>query len=327
MKDEQNDSNTFFLLINCVGSYLYSIMEHLKSEGEINGILLYLRQGILKYRELQMANVKKKYHDNPWGYQPIKIENQEGKSLEIDDFCFQFLFKYYSLEIEKYDIEKYSLMDIFKSVDNDTSFLICTVDELYLSKSKFYEKKHNKHFLLIKSIDYKNNTTEIVDSEVNSLYSITFKELENAIRNSSYKRKRIYRVNGEKYNRDYSLQMQATYKITINSDFIIDMINDIKRKREFDEYNFTYYYKGYYYNIISKIIPYYHMCLKTGDKSNVCYEKLNYIVSGWKSLSKIMHLRIYRNNIDADALIVQLEKIYEKYCNYNVYMADKRSIH
>lgn len=78
------------LLINCVGSYLYSIMEHLNSKGEINGTLFYLRQGLLKYNALQMDYVKQKYHDNPWGYQPIKIENQEGKSLEIDDFFSNF---------------------------------------------------------------------------------------------------------------------------------------------------------------------------------------------------------------------------------------------
>lgn len=305
------------LLINCVGSYLYSIIEHLNSEDEINGTLFYFRQGLLKYNVLQMDDVKQKYNDNPWGYQPIKIENQKGESLEIDDAFFRFLCDNYYLEIEKYDIEKYSLMDIFQMVNNDTSFLICMVDEFYLKKSKFYNRKHNKHFLLIKSIDFRNETVEIVDSEEKSLYLVSFEEIEIAVRNSIYKRKKVYRVVGEKYKSDYSLQMQVIGEKRLNSEFIIDMINDIKKKKNSIEFDFSYYYKGYYYNIISKIIPYCNMYLKMNDKNLVCREKLKTIISEWKNLSKMMHLRIYRNNIDGDSLVAKLVKLNEKYYEYN----------
>lgn len=215
-------------------------------------------------------------------------------------------------------MKKYSLMNIFRMVDNDTSFLICTVDEFYLKKSKFYNRKHNKHFLLIKSIDYKNETIEIVDSEKNSLYSISFEEIEIAVQNSIYKRKKVYRVNGEKYKSNYSLQMQAKDEMRLNSDFIIDMINDIKRKKNSSE--FYYYYKGYYYNIISKIIPYCNMYLKINIKDIVCHEKLKTIISEWKNLSKIMYLRLYRKNTDADGLVAKLVKMNEKYCEYNAYL-------
>lgn len=314
------------LLINCVGSYFYSILEHLNSEGEINGTLFYFGQSLLIYNELLIEDVKLKYCDNPWGYQPIKIENLAGECLEIDDSFFQFLCDRYYLKMEKYDIEKYSLTDILKMVDNEVSFLICTVDEFYLKESRFYKKKHNKHFLLIKSIDYKNEIIEIVDSEVNFLYSISFEEIEIAIRNSIYKRKKVYLVDGEKYKSNYSLQMYDKYKMSfekLNSDFITDMINDIKNKKNPNDFDFSYYYKGYYYNIISKISPYCQIYLQMNGTDIICRKKLKIIIKEWKNLSKIMYLRLYRNNLDVDGLILKLDAIQENYNEYNAYLEER----
>lgn len=309
------------LLINCVGSYLYSIMEHLSKEDNVNGTLYYLAQSKLKFQRLSMEEVQEKYKQNPWGYQPIKIVNQSGNDLEIDDLFFTFLHNHYHIKIDKFDAEKFQLMDLLLTVNNETSFLICTVDEMYLENSVFYKKRHNKHFLLIKNVDFVYNTVDIVDSEKNRIYTLKFDEIKKAIMNSLYKRKVIYRVDGQKYKSDLAVQMKRNTisMMHADADYFDDLIADIENKKKDEIFKFEYYYRGYYYNIVSKIIPYYFMCTEIYESNSIICKFYQNIVTEWKRLAKYMKLKMYRNDMDGETLIRKIEKIKNKFRELDSY--------
>lgn len=300
------------LLVNCVGSYFFSVTEKLSGGMGTNIALSYFSEGKLEYIEQDLEIVKAKYKDNPWGYQPVKIINNEKKSIEIDADFFDYLSKNAGLKIKKINIELEDIVSVFNKVDNETSFVICTVDEFYLSKSKFFEKKHNKHFLLIKDMDFINNKFEIIDSEKNRTYQLDLCEIRSAITMSAYK-KELFLINGS----DFFMQPQ----ISRNNDFSMDtlfiekLIEDIKKRK--NRSDFIYFYQGYYYNINSKVIPYYVMkenFNKDIPQVNEAYKK---ILSEWKRLSKNMYFKICRGHISGEELIDKLIYIVKIYQNEN----------
>ena len=65
-----------------------------------------------------------------------------------------------------------------------------------------------------------------------------------------------------------------------------------------------YYFQEYYYNVLSKIIPYYQMliCLlqETNDDS---YNLHLDLLSDWQGLAKYMHLKIYKDDHEYEGLI------------------------
>ena len=300
------------LLINCVGSYLFSIFDHLNKEGEINGTLLFFAYGNLKYREISIEDVKKKANNNPWGYQPVGIETSQGEILEINDSFFEYLKKNYHLKIYKYDASEYDLSNLWEIVDNESTFLICTVDEFYLKKSDFYGIMHNKHFLLIKEIDYENNLLIVIDSERNFTYSLPFAEMESAIKNSCYKRKTVYCIDGKGYVNDLQPKIFNDFESKLSYRFVNEMIADVKKKYKECGSDFGYYYKGYYYNIMSKIVPFYYMCAEIFHSDMERQAVFRAMVKEWKNLSKYMYFITYRHHEDASALILKLEKIVQK---------------
>jgi hypothetical protein len=300
------------LLSNCVGSYFYSIINHLNREGETNGAMLYFARGNLKYREISIEDVKNKANSNPWGYQPVGIETSQGEILEIDNSFFDYLRENYRLKIDKYDASKCDFSNFLETVDNNTTFLVCTVDEFYLKKSDFYGTMHNKHFLLIKEIDYENKMLEVIDSERNFTYSLPFAEMESAVKDSCYKRKTVYFIDGSGYANDLRQKPADDLESRLNFGFIDEMIADVKKKYEESESDFKYFYKGYYYNILSKIVPYFYMCAEIFSADTEKYSMFRTIAKEWKNLSKFMYFMTYRHHEDANTLITKLEQIAQK---------------
>ena len=83
--------NSEVLFINCIGSYYYSIFQHINNF-EWPDVLLYLARGKLVYKKLDMKEIYKKYSDNPWGYQPIRIETfRDQEELKIDSEFYKFV--------------------------------------------------------------------------------------------------------------------------------------------------------------------------------------------------------------------------------------------
>ncbi len=299
------------LLLNCVGSYFYTILEHLNKEGEANGALLFFARGYLRYREISSDEVKKKANANPWGYQPVGIETSGGELLEVDDEFFAYMERDYYLKIERKDAETGSLIDLLRTADNNTSFLIFTVDEYYLEKSDFYAKMHNKHFLLVKNTDYENEMLEVIDSERNFTYSVPFSEMSKAVYDSCYKKKTVYCIDASKYENHLNVSYEIDEKARQSLLYVDDMIADIRSKNAEWPENIKYFYKGYYYNFLSKIAPYYFACAEVyrGDREK--REMYTAIAKKWKNLSKSMYLVVFRHHEDAENLIGKIERTVE----------------
>lgn len=301
------------LLLNCLGSYFYSIINHLSQNGTNNAALSYLSLGRLAYRRLSIEELRVKFNENPWGYQPVAILDSKNQPLEINDGFFRYLTENCYIDVRSLNANNIDLIEYFKTTDNQTSFLICTVDEYYMMHSKFYHKSHNKHFVLIKSIFLEDSLIEIIDSERNRTYKIPFDGIEQAIYKSIYKRKILYQVDG-RYYKDCSgkLKFWKNY-VTLNYDYLLGLIDDVEIKRKEGAGNSRYYYEGYYYTILSKILPYFQMIENMlQENQNKYYQSCVDLIAEWKNLIKYMRFKLYQGNYEYDQLLKKLNRILYK---------------
>lgn len=300
-------------MLNCVGSYFYSIVNHLSQNGNGHAMLYYLCIGHLTYRNLHIENVLKKYNENPWGYQPIVILDSQGRTLEIDETFFDYLLKNHHVDVECLDMNKKDLISCLKQKENQTVFTICNVDEYYMPYSQFYQKSHNKHFVLIKEIVFKNSLLEIIDSEKNHTYQMTFDDMEQAVYKSIYKRKILYQIDGSHYENKLDTKKLIYNLLPLDHVYLQELMKDAETKLLYSSDRQEYYFKGYYYTIMSKIIPYYKMltCLLL-DNNSKYYRSYLDLVSEWKNLSKYMRLKIYRGENGYTKFMKNLDIIYCK---------------
>ncbi|WP_270564202.1 hypothetical protein [Clostridium beijerinckii] len=311
------------LMLNCLGSYFYSIVRSMSQSESEHSLLYYLSSGALTYEELSLENVRKKYQDNPWGYQPIVIKNTEDTPLLIDDNFFKYLFEKHNIIVETIDMNKND--NLIANLIANTSygrFTICNVDEYYIPESpKFYKKQHNKHFLLIKSIDLKKLELEIIDSEKNHTFFITFEDMERAVYQSKYKKKLLYKIDCSSYtDKVNKREVLENFKNNINlNDFVLPLIEDMSNKLTLNECD--YFYRGYYYTILSKVIPYsqmtYHL-LK--DNKIDFYDKAEKLTNEWKMLCNFMLFKMHKNNNSFDSIVKKLNKIREANCELCSYI-------
>lgn len=288
------------LMLNCVGSYFYSILNHLSLHNDNNMALFYLSKGCLAFRELSLDEVFLKYGTNSWGYQPVVLVDANHTPLEINNEFFNYLEKNLNITVTLLDTNNWSLSECLKLVDNIRTFLICTVDEHYLTYSKFYKKTHNKHFVLIKNINPRSLCVELIDSESNRTHQVSYDELQGAIYNSIYKKKSIYLVDGNKYVKEPINTQLNKIQLTPNNSYLTELMQDIESKKSDGS---LYFYQGYYYNIVSKIIPYYQMCSSFSINNNGKYFEL---LTEWKNLSKYMRLKIFQEDINYSKVIDKL---------------------
>ena len=285
----------------------------MSQNGTENAALSYLSLGHLAYRCLSIEELRVKFNENPWGYQPVAILDSKNQPLEINDGFFRYLTENCYIDVHSLNANNIDLTEHFKTKDNQTSFLICTVDEYYMMYSKFYHKSHNKHFVLIKSIFLEDSLIEIIDSERNRTYQIPFDEIEQAIYKSIYKRKILYQVDGRHY-KDCSdkLKFRKNY-VTLNYDYLLGLIDDVEIKRREGAGNSQYYYEGYYYTILSKILPYFQMMEKMSQENqNKYYQSCVDLIAEWKNLIKYMRFKLYRGNCEYDQLLKKLNRILYK---------------
>ncbi len=300
------------LLLNCLGSYFYSITNHLSQNGNGNAALSYLSLGRLTYCHLSVEKLRVRFNENPWGYQPVTIVDSQNQALKINNAFFSYLTDKYHIDVHSLNMNNMDLIDCFKMTDNQASFLICTIDEYYMSQSKFYHKLHNKHFILIKTIFFEESIIEIIDSEKNCTYRISFDEMERAIYQSIYKRKILYWIDGSHYEDCLDKPKLWKNSMTFDYGYLSDLIKDVEIKQREASTN-SYYYEGYYYTILSKILPYYQMLENMlRDNQNQSYQFCVELIAEWKNLTKYMRFKLYQRNYDYDQLLNKLYRILYK---------------
>ena len=101
--------------------------------------------------------------------------------------------------------------------------------------------------------------------------------------------------------------------MTLNYDYLLGLIDDVEIKRGEDAGNSRYYYEGYYYTILSKILPYFQMIKNMlQENQNKYYQSCVDLIAEWKNLIKYMRLRLYQGNCEYDQLLKKLNRILYK---------------
>lgn len=301
--------NPKILFLSCLGSYFYSIIQSQQDDNLLHSLLGYLEGGQLSFKKLDPKEVQIQKGSNPWRFQPIAIM-KDGVEIEINETFFDFLKREYSVVVEKNDMtQDPSLIERILEDNRNGFYSICKVDEYHIKHNKvFYLKNRNRHYLLIKSIDITNSTFCVIDSEINTTYDISFSELENALYNNDFKHKYYFRVNCNEYQPQLDPSKYVQEKCTFDVSYISEMINDMDNILEEDK---EYCYRGYRYNIISKIIPMieYQRMLLMNSKLNDERERAIKLVNAWNDLSIYMSYKILRKKFDFQAVQKKLRVI------------------
>lgn len=301
--------NPKILFLSCLGSYFYSIIQSQQDESLLHSLLDYLQGSQLNFQKLDPKEVQIQKGNNPWRFQPVVII-KDGVEIEINETFFDYLKRECSVVVEKHEMTQDPLLIDRILEDNKNGYYsICKVDEYHIKHNKvFYLKNSNRHYLLIKSIDITNSTFCVIDSEVNTTYDVSFSELEDAFYNNDFKHKYYFRVNCNEYQPKYNASDYEQRKCTFDDSYISSMINDMDHIAEEEK---EYCYRGYRYNIISKIIPmieYQKMLLMNSKLSNE-RERAVKLANAWKDLSIFMSFKILRNNFDFQAVQKKLRII------------------
>ena len=296
------------LFLNCLGSYFCSIVDSLDKENQ-GSVLCYLAGVHLEYKSLKLQDIKEKYHENPWGYQPIQLNDQYGNTISIDNDFFSYLQKEFNIEIIK---DNRGLVDYLLIANYMNSFLICNVDEYYIPiDNQYYNNIHNKHFLLVRKYDKLLKKVEVIDSEKNKPYIIALNDFENAFYSNFFMNK-LYLVNGQNYvNRiDMKCVRNRIEYLRNNNNWLYGLIGDIKIIIQNQNIEFGYYYTGYYYNILSKVIPFFKMIQYVLKKTkSINHDMVDDVLRELKYLCGYMRIMLNKNNCKIDSLVYKLNNI------------------
>lgn len=273
-KELQYPKTMFF---NCVGSYIGSIFEYFED-------IRYLIP-LIKYKLMIDTDItlEKNMMDNPWKYQVVFFNNEHDR-FNIDQRYFDDIKLYFDTDIMKI---KYKINNIFDFVSKQekNSYIIIGIDEFYIKKSKFYKKIHNKHFLLLKGINYEQLNICVIDTERPPFYDINIQELVSAFHNSTFRKKECYIVKygGFCYNIEYDELMKKYYNnmfiYSFSKSFFKRFVCDVKEK----SFNLNYINEAYRFCILFKIIPFVKLrsivlmnssYLRKYNKISVCEECL-----------------------------------------------------
>lgn len=287
------------LFLNCIGSYYYSIIQHLSGGEQDNSLLFFLHFGRPVYEKLDLEKIRLKYHDNPWGYQPVVLKEQNDGMITVNQKFYGFLKEKFNLTVDSVIMnENIDIIEGLRRNTEEGKFSIVNVDEYFIpSSTKSYRKRHNKHFLLLKSIDYEKKELQMIDSELNHDILVSAEALEQSVYQSTFNHNLFYSVDGSGFvNRVETAEfLKQVVSEVLTCDFIPQMMADMQEKLERKESK--YYYHGYYYNILSKIIPYSHMVYAILKDNNIAlYEEERELLKEWKMLCSFMSFKLLKNS-------------------------------
>lgn len=302
---------TSVLFLNCLGSYLYSIIKTVGGEEASDVFLEYLAKGRLSYENLNLEAIFAKYKNNPWGYQPIKIKNFHNEDLTINIDFFDFLYQSFNIVIQIVNIS--NVNNVLN--DNKDLFCICNVDEYYVPSSpNFFQKKHNKHFLLIDTIDTNQKCVQLIDSERATPVILSFEELDDSIKKSVYKKMLVYKVDCTNYKLNKHCSRDSLNLFIFKSP-IDAMIKLMKEMNELTNSNtmLEYFFQGYYYTLLSKFTPYFMMRnIELRKINQKFYLESKEITQDLKSLVNFMRFKIYKHQYDLNPILNRMKLICDK---------------
>lgn len=312
--------NPEILFFSCLGSYFYSILQYLENDNSLNSLLYYLVESQFKYIKQDIRKIQGKNGDNPWRYQPITVIDTYGDEIEINDAFFHYIKNEYNIDVEKVEMSNSrSLIETIRKNEELGIFSICKVDEFYIKHcERFYLKKNNRHYLLIRSIDIQKAEFEVIDSEINTIYKVGFDELERAFYENNFTHKVYYRVNCLEYvSKVDSLKYKNVYEhMQFSMEFLSEMIEEMNAIQDNDK---AYCFNGYRYNILSKIIPVVELRRLVFNDSDDEFRRntASELSTMWKNLNVFMSYKITRKNFDFRPVQEKLILILKKETEFN----------
>ncbi len=319
-------SHPEFPLLNCKATYIVSIYNFLANENSIDDIYIYCISYNLVYKYLDVNEVKKHFKSNPWGFQPVKLNIEEQSNLIV------FLKNSFGINVNNYSFnDKADVIPKILQHFGRNEFVILSIDEFYNPHSKiFYNKEHNPHGILVKSINHIRKEVEILDTEDIETYTMKYEDIIKASYNTHYIKSYTI-VNCQKFkNRiNYEKEIEKIFYLNGSLKFLEDLIKDIKFRIKDDTNGPEYYFKGYRFSVLFHIIPYIKMRMHIFGKFKIfnygeysyIFHEASYLLNLWKNLLSFMSNQIYLNMYLFNDVICQLEKIYKEeiffYVNLN----------
>lgn len=274
---------------NCEGSYYYKLLaKHNLSHSLID---IFSHSEIV-CQVIENEKIKEQYlrNWNPWGFQPIFLR-KKGKRFIFEDEISAYFQKHHIIKKICVREEIDDLYELIEKKVNDNLGAIINVDEYYISYSQFFEKKHNKHSVLIEGI----NESKIVigDSEKSSKQEITVTELEQAFFKSCYRHMYCQLIDFSKCIEEQNNFVVEEISIKKNTKYILDLIRLFQIIYEDKDKNIQIYsLLGIRFCISFKIIPFYKQRIGKNQDEKV-YQLLNL----WGKLANVIMIKTHFNRI------------------------------
>lgn len=299
------------LFIDCVGSYFYSVFNYLADQDSKDDLLYFLHSCKLKYEVLDRKVINDKYSNNPWGYQPVKLYTEtNGELFNMDTyhgFC-EFLRESFNISVENAGASSAEILPgIIDDIQND-KLIIVFIDERYIPYSqKYYNKQSNYHGLLIKAVDFEQQLFTVIDTELSGDQTVPFHNMEEAIRNCGTG---YVSVCGKEFINRFPKKQVGS--LQVDKEIFNGLMQDISLNlAEATEDLKGYFYKGYYFSTLFKILPYikmrHHYLSKAGASASPILVQSQKLVDLWRNLTLIMLKQIGSSDY-SEAIILQCLK-------------------
>lgn len=289
---------------NCEGSYYYKLL----AKQNLNQSLMEIfSDSEIVCQVIENEKIKEQYlqNSNPWGFQPIFLR-KKGKRFIFEDEIATYFQKHQiikKIHVREEIDDLYGLIE--KNVNNNLGVII-NVDEYYISYSKFFKKKHNKHSVLIEDIIERKIL--VSDSERSSKQEITVTELEQAFFKSCYRHMYCQLIDFSKCVEEQNDLANEEISKKDNIKYIFDLMRLFQIIYDDKDKNIQIYsLLGIRFCISFKIIPFYKQ--KIGKNQD---EKVYQLLNLWEKLANIIIIKTHFDRIpEYDSIMKLLNDIGE----------------
>lgn len=244
------------LIATCRTSYLVSAYEYFAPSKYKDDFIFLLAYCTLRFCDLDLNTMKQLFNNNPWAYQQLRLFTKNNflfsdeRSLEdVGNFL-----RLFNMSIIRYEqTETSCLMDSIKKQLSLNKVVIVAINEFHNPHNpNYFHKGYNKHYLAIQSMNSKEKTVEIIDTEQPVPYQFSFDDLIKAFENS------WYAISCEQYK--YQVNLQDIFHQYQNHHCDNQYLDKFYTRLKYDlsavePIEKDYFLRGYLFCITYQIIP------------------------------------------------------------------------
>ena len=310
------------MFLDCFGNNLLSIYDYCSPSDYSDDIFLFLSQCKLKYRYLDLDEVKEQHKNDPWHFQQVSVEYKPGIEI-FDRNTYQHALDFIkdSFNINS-SVDRYSnynsLIELVNNKDNKYQLIAVDVDEFHLPyREKFYQKANNSHMILIKELALNGESFKVVDSNFSKDQTIQLSQLEKACKSENGVIIIIecgHYINRLNY-QDLYLKMQEK---SMSIEWLECLLDNLNQRFEYLVKDELFVSEGICFAIVYKILPMmkmrWYVLQKVNAKSelNNIVNKAEKLFHDWKGLSYTLLMRHKRGKISLKYLTDKLDQFIVK---------------